>query len=118
MSVDDPATTRIAAVSLLANSSQTQIDEIPKPTIQQTILFRLPIWLFDQTAGRLIKVFRQGTSKTTTATADAEGTSSSPSSSSSSDSDSDEIRVEASIESAPNGKKPRWRGKKMGRSTR
>lgn len=32
-------------------------DEIPKPTIMQTALLRLPVWLFNQTAGRAIDKF-------------------------------------------------------------
>ncbi|KAI9808281.1 MAG: hypothetical protein M1825_004738 [Sarcosagium campestre] len=30
------------------------VDEIPRPTLQQTVLVRLPRWLFAKTAGRLI----------------------------------------------------------------
>ncbi|KAI9724402.1 MAG: hypothetical protein M1812_000470 [Candelaria pacifica] len=36
-----------------------QVDEIPKPTIRQTALFRVPIWVFNQTAGRAMAPFRK-----------------------------------------------------------
>jgi curved DNA-binding protein CbpA len=31
-----------------------QVDEIPKPTVQQTMLFRLPVWGYKKTIGRLL----------------------------------------------------------------
>ena len=30
-------------------------DEIPKPTILQTALFRVPVWAYNQVAGRVMK---------------------------------------------------------------
>jgi len=33
---------------------QLQVEEIPKPTIYQTVLFRLPIWAYNQSLGRVL----------------------------------------------------------------
>ncbi|KAI9782289.1 MAG: hypothetical protein M1816_001951 [Peltula sp. TS41687] len=84
------------------------VDEIPRPTIQQTVVFRLPMWLFTQLIGRLRGSTRRGTGN-----GEKEGEEGSDVTSSS---DSDEVTVEAEAGSAPNGGKSRWRARKMGRA--
>ncbi|KAI9745380.1 MAG: hypothetical protein M1835_002588, partial [Candelina submexicana] len=38
------------------------VDEIPKPTIRQTALFRVPLWVFNKTAGKAMALFRKAES--------------------------------------------------------
>ena len=78
----------------------SQVDEIPRPTIKQTVLFRLPQWLFTQVTERARTPFGKPSDDA------IEGTESSSSS------EGDEITVEVGTESAPNGK-PSRRGRKQ-----
>lgn len=48
-------------------------DDIPKPTIMSTALFRLPVWLFNQTAGRAIDKFSGSTDLAEEGFLDADG---------------------------------------------
>jgi hypothetical protein len=42
-------------IHLLTNSYYLKVDEIPKPTMKQTILFRVPIWIF----GKIMSPFQK-----------------------------------------------------------
>ncbi|KAI9885887.1 MAG: hypothetical protein M1823_002312 [Watsoniomyces obsoletus] len=81
------------------------VNEIQKPTIRQTVLFRLPVWLMAQVTERLRRPARS-----TSGAAEA-------SSSSSSESDNDEggVSVDAEVPSAPNGGGAGWRAQKGGK---
>lgn len=84
------------------------VDEIPRPTVKQTVVYRLPIWAYSKVAGSLAAVLR---SNPKTA-ADASKDEADSGSSSSSSSDSDEVSVDAQVPSAPNGRAGRRSSKR------
>ena len=86
----------------------SQVDEIPRPTVKQTVVYRLPIWAYSKVAGSLAAVLR---SNPKTA-ADASKDEADSGSSSSSSSDSDEVSVDAQVPSAPNGRAGRRSSKR------
>ncbi|KAI9748113.1 MAG: hypothetical protein M1815_003604 [Lichina confinis] len=83
------------------------VDEIPRPTIKQTVVYRLPIWAYSKITGSVAAVLRSNPKTAADASKDGADTGSSSSSS-----DSDEVSVDAQVPSAPNGRAGRRSSKR------
>ena len=89
----------------LADNPLSQVNEIPRPTIKQTVVFRLPVWLVSQVMARVRGPFGSATRPQTAGGLEE----------TSSESESDEVSVDAEVPSSPNGQ-ARWRGQKANRA--